>query len=237
MHAMQPLHPWQVTPAEARCLQRRLRHRVRIGRYVQDIRYVAGADVAAARTSPALYAGVVVLDYTSLAVVERRGVCCEATFPYIPGLLSFREAPALLQALAQLTCPPDILIVDGQGIAHPRGLGLASHLGVWLDAPTIGCAKSRLMGRYVEPADVAGATSPLYGPRGEVLGAVVRTKAHVKPVFVSVGHKVDLEQAVAVVLHCCRGYRLPEPTRLADHYVGALRRAHQNPEEKPTHER
>jgi deoxyribonuclease V len=220
------LHAWNVSAAEARSIQQGLRRQIKIGRYVQDIRYIAGADVSVARFASTVYAGVVVLDYATLEVVERRGVVSSTDFPYIPGLLSFREAPALLQAFAQLQTTPDVLVFDGQGIAHPRGLGIASHMGLLLDAPSIGCAKSRLTGRYQEPPPEPGAHTPLYGARGTPLGAVLRTKARTKPIFVSVGHKLELAQALDILLHCCRGYRLPEPTRLADQYVGAMRRAH-----------
>jgi deoxyribonuclease V len=220
------LHPWQVSAAEARRIQQRLRHHVKVGVYVHDIRYIAGADISVARFAPTVYAGVVVLDYANLEVVECQGVIAQTDFPYIPGLLSFREAPALLQAFAQVQTVPDVIVCDGQGIAHPRGLGIASHLGLLLDVPTIGCAKSRLIGRYQEPAPRRGAHTPLYKADGTTVGAVLRTKDATKPVFVSVGHKMDLGQALAILLHCGRGYRIPEPTRLADQYVGAMRRAH-----------
>lgn len=218
------LHAWNVSAAEARRIQQRLRQQVKIGRYVRQIRYIAGADISTERFGPTVYAGVVVLDYASLDVVERQGVVSRADFPYIPGLLSFREAPALLQVLAQLTITPDVLVFDGQGIAHPRGLGIASHMGLLLDCPTIGCAKSRLTGRYQEPPPERGAYTPLYGPGEKPIGAVLRTKSHTRPIFVSVGHQMELPQAMAILLHCDRGYRIPEPTRLADHYVGAMRR-------------
>jgi deoxyribonuclease V len=220
------LHAWNVSAAAARSIQQGLRHQIQIGRYVRHIRYIAGADVSVARFAPTVYAGVVVLDYVTLAVVERRSVVSSTGFPYIPGLLSFREAPALLQAFAQLQTTPDVLVFDGQGIAHPRGLGIASHMGLLLDAPSIGCAKSRLTGRYQEPPPEPGTHTPLYGAQGTPLGAVLRTRARTKPVFVSVGHKMELAQALSILLHCCHGYRLPEPTRLADQYVGAMRRAH-----------
>jgi deoxyribonuclease V len=220
------LHAWNVSAAAARSIQQGLRRQIKIGRYVRDIRYIAGADVSVARFAPTVYAGVVVLDYATLAVVERRGVISSTDFPYIPGLLSYREAPALLQAFAQLQTIPEVLVFDGQGIAHPRGLGIASHMGLLLDTASIGCAKSRLTGRYKGPPPEQGAHTPLYGTRGTSLGAVLRTKAHTKPVFVSVGHKMELTQALDILLHCCCGYRIPEPTRLADQYVGAMRRAH-----------
>jgi deoxyribonuclease V len=218
------LHPWHVSVTEAQHIQRRLRHQIHVGTYVHDIRYIAGADIAVARTEHTVYAGVVVLDYTTLAVLERKGIVTTTDFPYIPGLLSFREAPALLQVFAQLDMTPDVVVFDGQGIAHPRGLGIASHMGLLLDIPTIGCAKSRLIGRYTEPQLTRGAHTPLIGAHGETLGAVLRTRDHTRPVFVSVGHKIELTQAREMLLHCHRGYRIPEPTRLADQYVGTMRR-------------
>lgn len=219
------LHAWNVSAAEARRIQHRLRHQIKIGTSVQHIRYIAGADVSTERSGPTVYAGVVVLDYPSLTVVERKGVISRTEFPYIPGLLSFREAPALLQAVIQLESTPDVMVFDGQGIAHPRGLGIASHMGLLLDMPAIGCAKSRLIGQYRQPSLERGAYTPLYGTGGTQIGVVLRTKDRTKPVFVSVGHRMELDQAIAILLHCDRGYRIPEPTRLADHYVGAMRRA------------
>lgn len=218
------LHPWHVSVTEAQRIQQRLRRHIQVGTYVGDIRYIAGADMAVDPATSTIYAGVVVLDYITLAVVERKSIVSAAGFPYIPGLLSFREAPALLQVFAQLETIPDVVVFDGQGIAHPRGLGIASHMGLLLDIPAIGCAKSRLTGRYEEPLPRRGAHTPLYGGKGEVLGAVLRTKDRTKPVFVSVGHKMELAQALDILLHCQRGYRIPEPTRLADQYVGAIRR-------------
>jgi deoxyribonuclease V len=218
------LHPWNVSAAEARAIQTRLRPNIRLGKYVQDIRYIAGADVSMAPHAPTAYAGVVVLDYQTLRTVERQGITTQTDFLYIPGLLSFREAPALLQAFDRLEITPDVVVFDGQGIAHPRGLGIASHMGLLLDVPSIGCAKSRLFGTYDEPQPERGAYTLLRGSHGETLGAVLRTKTNTRPVFVSVGHKMELSQAMTILLHCDRGYRIPEPTRLADQYVGALRR-------------
>jgi deoxyribonuclease V len=220
------LHPWSVSITEAQRIQQRLRRHIEVGTAVRNIRYIAGADIAVARATPTVYAGVVVLDYPTLAIVERKSLVSTTTFPYIPGLLSFREAPALLQVFAQLETTPDVVVFDGQGIAHPRGLGIASHMGLLLDIPAIGCAKSRLTGRYEDPLPRRGAHTPLYGGHGQVLGAVLRTKDRTKPVFVSVGHKIALSQALDILLHCHRGYRIPEPTRLADQYVGSLRQAH-----------
>jgi deoxyribonuclease V len=220
------LHSWHVSVTEAQRIQQRLRRHIQVGTYVHDIRYIAGADIAIVPTTSTIYAGVVVLDYANLAVVERKSLVSSTDFPYIPGLLSFREAPALLQVFAQLDTTPDVVVFDGQGIAHPRGLGIASHMGLLLDVPAIGCAKSRLTGRYEEPPPHRGAHTPLYGGRGQILGAVLRTKDRTRPVFVSVGHKIELSQALDILLHCHRGYRIPEPTRLADQYVGTIRRMH-----------
>jgi deoxyribonuclease V len=147
-------------------------------------------------------------------------------FPYVPGLLTFREAPLILAAFEKLTVTPDFVMVDGQGIAHPRRIGLASHLGLCLGIPAIGCAKSRLIGEYAEPGNEAGSYTELLD-NSEVIGAVVRTKAGVKPVYVSIGHMIDLPSAVSLVLKCCRGYRLPEPTRLAHMAAGGNLRVNQ----------
>jgi deoxyribonuclease V len=211
---MRTQHEWDVTPTEAIAIQQRLRGLVRQTPEIalDQVSTVGGVDVSYSEVSRA---AVVVLAFPSLEVVERAEAIRETTFPYVPGLLSFREIPAVLDALAKLTTQPDVLICDGQGYAHPRRLGLASHLGVFLDRPTVGCAKSRLTGRFVEPGPAAGDLTPLVD-RGEVIGVALRTKPRTRPVFVSVGHRMDLGTSVALVLRCLRGYRLPEPTRLAD---------------------
>jgi deoxyribonuclease V len=165
---------------------------------------------------------VVVLQFPELEVVETAMASRKVCFPYIPGLLSFREAPVCIDAVERLKCRPDLFIVDGQGVAHPRRFGLAAHLGVFLDMPTIGCAKSRLIGEFEEPAIEKG-TFSLLRDKGEVIGAVVRTRSGVKPVFVSVGHKCLLEDAVRMVLSCASKYRMPEPTRLAHHLVSRVK--------------
>jgi deoxyribonuclease V len=158
-----------------------------------------------------------------MTVVERQGAVCDMRFPYVPGLLSFREAPALLEAFAKIESDPDVVLFDGQGLAHPRRFGIASHLGLWLDRPTIGCGKTRLIGKFREPGVKAGAVARLTD-NGDTIGMVVRTKHKTKPIFVSVGHRADLGTAVRLVLSCCRGYRIPEPTRQAHLHVNEMRR-------------
>ncbi len=217
------LHSWDLTPSEAAALQRQLAERIDTRTPLARCALIAGADVSYDRFSDTMYAGVVVLRTADLTIVEKRGAVRETAFPYVPGLLSFREAPALLEALAQVEAEPDAVMLDGQGIAHPRRLGLACHIGLWLDRPCLGCAKSRLIGRYQEPDRQAGALAKLV-EGDDVLGYVVRTKTGVKPVFVSAGHKIDLASAKDWVLATCRGYRLPEPTRQAHLHVNALRR-------------
>lgn len=218
------LHTWELTPSDAVNLQRELAERVETRTPLTAWELVAGADVSYNRFSSRFYAGVVVLRRQDLTVVERRGAIRDAPFPYVPGLLSFREAPALLAAFAQLKTDPDVVLFDGQGIAHPRRLGIAAHLGLWLDRPSIGCAKSVLVGTHRELGGRAGAVASLQH-HGEEVGAALRTKDHVRPVYVSVGHRIDLASALRVTLECCRGYRIPEPIRQAHLYVNALRRA------------
>jgi deoxyribonuclease V len=214
---VRPLHDWDLGPAEARAVQRRLAAEVVSEDRLGEIRRVAGVDVGFPRRDgqEMARAAAVLLSYPDLAPLGEGLVEEPVRYPYIPGLLSFREAPAAIAALERLPEPPDLIVVDGQGRAHPRRFGIACHLGLLLDRPTLGCAKSLLVGRYAEPALEAGAWTPLTD-RGEVIGAVVRTRTGVKPLFVSVGHRVSLDTAVGLVLACTRGVRLPEPTRLAD---------------------
>ena len=213
------LHPWDVSADEAVAIQQRLRALVvRENSFDPvQVRTIAGID---ASYRDKAYAAVVVLALPDLAVVEQVVAERETPFPYVPGLLSFREAPAVLDALEKLTARPDLLMFDGQGIAHPRRLGIAAHMGVYLDMPSIGCAKSRLTGRYEEPGPAAGDMSPLMAGR-EQIGVVLRSKPRTNPLFISIGHLIDLPTAISVVLQTLRGYRLPEPTRLADRLAGA----------------
>lgn len=224
-----PLHDWEVTPEEAAAIQNRLRAQVRVEPLdVAAVETVAGADVSFDRGGETVFGGFVVLRLPKLSVIESAGVRARATFPYIPGLLSFRETPALLQAWERLSTRPDALICDGQGLAHPRRFGIACHLGLLLDLPTLGCAKSLLVGTHAEVEDRVGAWAPLLH-RGETVGAALRTRAGVSPVYVSVGHRIDLESALALVRRCLGRTRLPEPTRQAHLFVNRLRRGGREP--------
>ncbi len=210
-------HPWNLSTDEAKALQEELRGRVKRETEWGELRTVAGVDVAF--KGDVARAAVVVLDYRSLEPLDQAVAEVPVTFPYVPGLLAFREVPAVLATLENLHTEPDLYILDGHGWAHPRRMGLACHLGVILDRPSIGCAKSRLIGTYNEPGPEAGAWTRLYDG-DEVIGAVVRTRSGVSPVFVSIGHRVDLPTAVEIVLKCCRGHRLPETSRLAHLVAG-----------------
>lgn len=210
-------HRWDLSPEEALALQKKLASQVVQKRQLGPVATVAGIDVGF--RDDVGQAAVVVLSYPNLEVIDYTVARRPVTFPYIPGLLSFREGPVILDALAKLTTNPDLLIFDGQGRAHPRRLGLASHIGLLVDLPAIGCAKSRLCGQHKEPGLERGNYAPLLD-RGETIGAVVRTRSRVKPVFVSIGHRVDLPTSIEYTLTCCRGYRLPEPTRWAHRVAG-----------------
>ncbi len=206
---------WPADPREARAVQEALRHRVIRENGLGRIRTVAGIDVAYGRHGERTWAAVAALEMPGLTLGESVLAALPTCFPYLPGLLSFREAPAVLEALPLLSRPPDLLMVDGHGYAHPRRFGIACHIGVLTDTPTIGVAKSRLVGRHEEPGPERGDRVPLTDD-GEVIGMVVRTRSGVRPVYVSIGHRIGLERAVELVLACGRGFRLPEPTRIAD---------------------
>jgi len=208
-------HPWDVSTAEARDSQQRLSRLVETTGNVDDVGTVAGVDVGFDKANGLTRAAVVVLDFPTLELREQAVVKVPTRFPYVPGLLSFREAPAILAALAEIERLPDVLLCDGQGLAHPRRFGIACHLGVLTDLPSIGVAKKRLVGTHDEPPDTRGAWVPLVH-REETVGAVLRSRAGVKPIFVSCGHRVGLEAAVELVMACTTRYRLPETTRRAD---------------------
>ena len=208
-------HPWSVTPAEAILLQRALKGRVSLMPRLRPPRTIAGADISMPRFGRRAAAAVVVFSWPGLEMVEESLAAGKLGFPYVPGLLSFREGPLLEKALQGLRRKPDLLLVDGQGIAHPRGLGIASHMGLRLGLCTVGCAKSRLWGEETEPPPARGGWSPLRNPDGGVVGAVLRTRTGVKPIYVSPGHGIDLEGAIRWTLAAAPRYRIPEPLRAA----------------------
>jgi len=208
------LHSWHVSIAEALDIQQKLAAQVSRTSEVTTPCFIAGVDISRQKAEGVATGAVVVLSYPELKLVETKVVNGKLDFPYVPGLLSFRESPLTLAACERLTVTPDLILVDGQGVAHPRRMGLASHLGLFLDTPTIGCAKSLLCGSHEVPGAEPGSYAEVVD-RGEIIGAALRTKLGVQPVYVSIGHKVDLQAAIYWVLECCRGFRIPEPTRLA----------------------
>ncbi len=216
------LHSWDLTPREAIEVQLRLRDLVRLQPIARQVSLIAGADISFNKFSETVYAGIVVLSLPDLRIVESSGVRSVAKFPYVPGLLSFRETPSLLEAWEKLKTKPDVLMLDGQGIAHPRRFGIACHLGVLLNLPTIGCAKSILVGKFDGLGIEAGSRSPLID-RDEQVGVALRTKNKVTPVYVSPGHLTDLDSAVDLALRSTGKYRQPEPTRQAHLMVNRLR--------------
>lgn len=220
------LHGWNVSPEEAREIQRRLADRVRREPPSGfSPRLVAGADLSVGRGESTGHAAVVVVELPGLETVEVATASAPVPFPYVPGLLSFREMPPLLRAWNRLERRPDVVLFDAHGLAHPRRFGLGCHGGVWLDLPSVGCAKSVLVGEHREPGRRKGARAPLRHD-GEGVGAALRTRDGVRPVYVSIGHRVDLETAVELVLEVSPRYRIPEPIRRADRQVGQMRRRH-----------
>jgi deoxyribonuclease V len=221
---MKRLHNWNLSFKQAVELQKRLAEKVQFTALKKNPKIVGGLDCAFSKDGERIIAVVVVLKIDDFEVLETKSAVRKLKFPYIPGLLSFREGPVCIAAANKLKSKPDIFVVDGQGIAHPRRLGLASHLGLFFDRPAIGCAKSRLTGSYREPGISKGAYTFLSDEKkSEIIGAVVRTRSNVKPVYVSVGHKCSLEDAIKIILGCTRKYRLPEPTRLAHQMVSQLK--------------
>jgi deoxyribonuclease V len=206
------VHSWDMSPQDARQLQMELAVRVIRENRLAPVKTIAGIDVGI--KGGMAYAAVAVLKFPTLDLIANAKAEKRVKYPYVPGLLSFREGPVILDAFKRLDPKPDLLIFDGQGIAHPRRLGIASHIGLLADLPSIGCAKSRLCGQYQEPGTERGSHIPLVD-HSETIGAIVRTRTHVKPVFVSIGHRIDLKTSIDVVLRCCKGYRLPETTRIA----------------------
>ena len=212
MKTLSFLHPWNLSPAQAIALQRELRAHLILEDRLSPVQRVAGVDVGFEAGGTVTRAAVAMLGYPGLELLETAIARRPTTFPYIPGLLSFRELPAVLEALEQLPELPDLLLCDGQGIAHPRRFGIASHLGLLTDIPSIGVAKTRLCGTHEEPPHQRGAWTPLR-VEDEVIGAVLRTRPGVKPLYISPGHRISLSTAIQYVMACCTRYRLPETTR------------------------
>ncbi|MDZ7289770.1 MAG: deoxyribonuclease V [candidate division KSB1 bacterium] len=223
---IQHLHSWEVGLEEARRLQESLRTRL-IFAPLQDFETVAATDVSFSLDDDRLFAAVVVMRLPDFRLIEVAHAERRSTFPYIPGYLSFREAPALLEAFEKLRTTPEVVLCDGQGIAHPRRLGIAGHLGLFLQIPTLGCAKSVLVGKFAALGNARGATAPMIF-ENEQVGVALRSRPNVKPVFVSPGHLIDLESSVKVVLRCLSKYRVPEPLRQAHILVNELRRKRAN---------
>ncbi len=211
-----------ITPQQAIELQIQLRNQLQILPLEKEITTIAGADISFNKYSTTVYAGIVVMRFPSLQMIETSGVVDETTFPYVPGLLAFREVPALSKAWEKLSTKPDVLVLDGHGIAHPRRMGIAAHFGIVINTPTMGCAKSLLTGKFVEPSMEAGSVTDLVS-KNEVIGKVLRTKKNTKPVFVSPGNLISMEQSLNIIKQCVRKYRIPEPTRLAHLFVNELR--------------
>ena len=218
------MHSWNVTAKEAIEIQKKLNSEIQLEPLPKFISAVAGADVSVQRFGTELYAGMVVLSFPDLSIIEQALIKLPVTFPYIPGLLSFREIPGLLACYRKLKTKPDLILVDGQGIAHPRRLGIAAHLGVILDTPTIGVAKSKLYGAFDEPVAV-GESQPIIDPKTfEYIGVALKSKQGSKPLIISPGHKCTIEDALRIVKEMLRGYRLPQPTKEAHALVNRFRR-------------
>ena len=220
------MHRWDLSPKEAIALQKELRNEVRLVPLEREPSRIGGCDVSMNRFAKEGFAGFVTLSFPVLEEINHAAVRSMIPFPYIPGLLSFREIPMLMHAWEALETKPDVLLVDGIGIAHPRRLGIATHLGLMLDIPTMGCAKSVLTGTYEEPGNMPGDWTPLIDPKTkETLGAALRTKKNVTPMFISPGHRITLQDSIRLAMACVRKHRLPEPTRLAHTTVNRYRLA------------
>ncbi len=211
---MKPLHSWNVSVREAIRIQEVLRNRVILKKGISKVERIGGGDVAYSKNGNRLFGAIAVLSFPNMEVMDMATANGDITFPYIPGLLSFREGPILIKTFQRLRVKPDAMIFDGQGIAHPRRMGLASHMGLWLDLPSVGCAKTSLLKEFINPEPLRGSFEWIY-QGGKKVGAVLRTKEKVKPLFVSPGHCIDLLMSIRLVLETCRGFRMPEPLRKA----------------------
>ena len=214
------LHSWEVNPKEAIKIQKDLKSNISLKKSFSKIEKIAGADVSYYQNN--MIAGVIIFEFPNLKIIESQSFISPVNFPYIPGLLTFREGPSLLEAFKKVKNEPDVILFDGQGIAHPRRMGIATHLGLFLDKPTIGCAKSRLSGKYTSVGEKKGDYA-LLKEGEEILGAVLRTRREVKPIFISPGHKINLPNSIEIVLKCIIKYRLPLPVREAHIFVNQIR--------------
>jgi len=214
------LHSWEVSPQEAIKIQKDLKSNISLKKSFSKIDKIAGADVSYYQNK--MIAGVIIFEFPNLKIIERQSFISPVNFPYIPGFLTFREGPSLLATFKKIKNEPDVILFDGQGIAHPRRMGIASHLGLFLNKPTIGCAKSRLIGEYIPVGEEKGDYA-LLKEGEEVLGAVLRTRRKVKPIFISPGHKIDLSNSIEIILKCIVKYRLPVPVREAHIFVNQIR--------------
>ncbi len=211
---MNPLHPWKVTVKEAILIQEGLKDKIILKKDFSKVETVGGGDVAYSKNGDRLFGAIAVLSFPDMGIVDMASADGKIPFPYVPGLLSFREGPILIKTFEKLKRRPDVMIFDGQGIAHPRRIGLASHIGLWLDLPAIGCAKTPLLMDFISPGLTKGSFEWIH-QEGKKVGAVLRTKEKVKPLFVSPGHRIDLTTSIQLILESCRGFRVPEPLRKA----------------------
>lgn len=221
---MQPADYEHLTPAQAIAYHQQMRLQIKIEPLEKPVYIIGGADISFNKYEETVYAGIVLFTYPELRVIGQASAIGRTSFPYIPGLLAFREVPALLDAWNKLDNKPDLMVLDGQGIAHEHRMGLATHFGLLTDVPSIGSAKSRLNGKYIEPANEPFAQSLMYD-RDEIIGIALRSKKNCKPIFVSPGHKVSMAQSIDIIKNCIRGHRIPEPTRQAHNFVNQVRMA------------
>jgi deoxyribonuclease V len=219
---MKPLHSWKVNVEEAIQIQQNLRNRIILQKTFSEVKTIGGGDVAYSEDRNSLFAAIVVLSFPKMETLEIANAHGEIPFPYIPGLLSFREGPILIKAFQKLKIKPDVMIFEGQGIAHPRGIGLASHMGLWLDLPSIGCTKTPLLSDFIYPDPSKGSFESIR-KEGREVGVVLRTKDKVKPLFISPGHRIDLQTSIQMILTACTKFRIPEPLRKA-HQLSRLTR-------------
>lgn len=217
------LHPWDISPKEGIKVQKMLKNKLIFNEGKFSIEKICGTDVSYDKSKNMLFSAVIILKYPEMKIIEEQTAIMKSTFPYVPGLLSFREVPVLLKAFDKIENIPDVVMCDGHGIAHPRGIGLASHLGLIIDLPTIGCAKKRLFGKYSEIGNIKGDYSYI-SDSNKNIGIVLRTRANVKPVFVSQGYKIGINFSREIILNCCKKYRIPEPIRKAHKTVNIVRK-------------